>query len=776
MGNNVVSVELKVVDNLTQNTTAISQQFGTEIKKMASSVSVLDDAVKINYGRTQEYTRALTQVTGALRTSADAEKDAAVLAKTSARMRKDAIDEAAKSAVKSSQKSADDIARVQVNAEKEYERVNAQAAAAEAMANASRFQRNIEKEKVYHQSRLQALAGNDAAQEAEQRRHDAVMLALQADSTAKSATGARMAIARIGTIGNQVQSLQMAFFGIGTVVDGTDSKFGKIIGSTAMLASGAMGMSQAYEAATTSMAGMNLTMGLALPVLGAIGIAMAVVLEHHKHLAELAKDNSWLGDATKYAQVVAAVDGVAAAEKQMAKDISASGVAYGNYAGMVSSATKGLQDFESENRKLQDITGLTRDELLKLYGSLEQAKEEFALVSGTRMADLEAQYQKAVIEATEEGSQKQIDLQKISNDKAMTDIRTHFAAIILDTKKTAEEKKRASIEEGKELAIQAKINNENLLAIQHSISLKEQNQEAQDEAEALARANRVSEERSKKERAALGKMFEEQFRLAEDAKKKLEALQNTNEQTDAKNPRSPSSAASLEKEHQAALQDIKDKYAKNGFEKTKTYLALIDQVNVLYADKEKARKQSELEAEAKLFQEKTGYYQQYADSVSQMIGVLGGKSKVAFALQQSIALAEIAMRTAVAVTTDGLDPLTAWKVPYDIALGATQGAVVAGLTIKGFERGTNYAPPGLAWVGERGPELVNFRGGEQVHTASRSAQMASGGGNVHMGDMHFYFGNDVSPATAQMVGREVNRAVRGIMKGVTVAGRRNVRG
>ena len=34
--------------------------------------------------------------------------------------------------------------------------------------------------------------------------------------------------------------------------------------------------------------------------------------------------------------------------------------------------------------------------------------------------------------------------------------------------------------------------------------------------------------------------------------------------------------------------------------------------------------------------------------------------------------------------------------------------------ILGFASGTASAPPGTAWVGEDGPELVNFRGGEQV--------------------------------------------------------------
>lgn len=32
----------------------------------------------------------------------------------------------------------------------------------------------------------------------------------------------------------------------------------------------------------------------------------------------------------------------------------------------------------------------------------------------------------------------------------------------------------------------------------------------------------------------------------------------------------------------------------------------------------------------------------------------------------------------------------------------------------GYARGTNFAAPGYHWVGEEGPELVKFRGGEKV--------------------------------------------------------------
>ena len=41
---------------------------------------------------------------------------------------------------------------------------------------------------------------------------------------------------------------------------------------------------------------------------------------------------------------------------------------------------------------------------------------------------------------------------------------------------------------------------------------------------------------------------------------------------------------------------------------------------------------------------------------------------------------------------------------------------------EGYRRGTRHARPGWAWVGEEGPELVHFGGGEQVLTHDQSLQ------------------------------------------------------
>lgn len=66
-------------------------------------------------------------------------------------------------------------------------------------------------------------------------------------------------------------------------------------------------------------------------------------------------------------------------------------------------------------------------------------------------------------------------------------------------------------------------------------------------------------------------------------------------------------------------------------------------------------------------------------------------------------------------------------------LGLIEGAINGALhglpgkpkvSLPRFATGTNFAPGGLAWVGERGPELVNLPRGSQVKTASQSRQIS----------------------------------------------------
>ena len=78
--------------------------------------------------------------------------------------------------------------------------------------------------------------------------------------------------------------------------------------------------------------------------------------------------------------------------------------------------------------------------------------------------------------------------------------------------------------------------------------------------------------------------------------------------------------------------------------------------------------------------------------------------------------------------------------------------------VPGFASGISSAPAGLAVLGERGPELVRFRGGEQVFSAAATGQIlgaANGGGMMEIG-------REIARGNAEIV--EELRAMRGELR------------
>lgn len=75
-------------------------------------------------------------------------------------------------------------------------------------------------------------------------------------------------------------------------------------------------------------------------------------------------------------------------------------------------------------------------------------------------------------------------------------------------------------------------------------------------------------------------------------------------------------------------------------------------------------------------------------------------------------------------------------IPKDITSGVNLADKMFATTqfgkSPGFANGTTGAPGGMAWVGERGPELVNLPRGSQVIPAHRASQMGNGGVTVNV--------------------------------------------
>lgn len=72
--------------------------------------------------------------------------------------------------------------------------------------------------------------------------------------------------------------------------------------------------------------------------------------------------------------------------------------------------------------------------------------------------------------------------------------------------------------------------------------------------------------------------------------------------------------------------------------------------------------------------------------------------------------------------------------PFNLAAGAAAGAAASGLfnkllssvRVPGFARGTQYAPGGMALVGEQGPELMNVPRGSQILSNNRTNRALEG--------------------------------------------------
>lgn len=82
---------------------------------------------------------------------------------------------------------------------------------------------------------------------------------------------------------------------------------------------------------------------------------------------------------------------------------------------------------------------------------------------------------------------------------------------------------------------------------------------------------------------------------------------------------------------------------------------------------------------------------------------------------------------------------------------ATDAQIEDALKGAGFARGTSSAPRGWHWVGERGPELMRFRGGEQVIPSRQSMAMAGGSAPVINITVNGYVGSE------EQLGRVINR-------------------
>jgi phage-related tail protein len=87
----------------------------------------------------------------------------------------------------------------------------------------------------------------------------------------------------------------------------------------------------------------------------------------------------------------------------------------------------------------------------------------------------------------------------------------------------------------------------------------------------------------------------------------------------------------------------------------------------------------------------------------------------------------------VTVTTTVTDPNKGTTTTTtDRTVGGKTSTTTKVSKTKGYWKGTRSASPGMAMVGERGPELINFGGGERVYSAKDTAGMVGPKYEIHV--------------------------------------------
>jgi hypothetical protein len=127
--------------------------------------------------------------------------------------------------------------------------------------------------------------------------------------------------------------------------------------------------------------------------------------------------------------------------------------------------------------------------------------------------------------------------------------------------------------------------------------------------------------------------------------------------------------------------------------------------------------------------------------------VMGDLEKLGLSAKQAAALIAQVTQNLAAVQSK---TVTLTVIERSISSGGAPPPGVAAPGIPGHAAGTPSAAPGWAWVGEAGPELVKFRGGEQVMPNSVSMGYANGTGGFGEQHIHLYIdGREISAAVAK---------------------------
>lgn len=644
-------------------------------------------------------------------------------------------------------------------------RIERQASIAQSSLIVNRFDRRIAIERTRHAQILSDLRGNNTAQEAEIRRHAAVVSRIQMDKANLPNTPFQRLL---GHLGGQGQAGNTAA-GVGVALKGAGTELLAMAGPLAAGVLGFAALSRGMNSAIESANRMN-TVRRSLEF--AAGGAKAGAVE----FAFLSAEAKRLGfdlqsSAQGFAMLSAAARGTAL-EGKGARDIfssvSEAAITMGLSSDQTSGALLAIQQMISKGTvQSEELRGQLGE---RLPGAFQIA----ARAMGVTTAKLGDMLKAGEVMSDEFLPKFAAELHKTFGTSATKAADEGRAAI----KRFKNELSQTGAVIGEVAVGGLGMLAESYLAVSDAISKAADNQNrlystpllsgAQVKAqkannEAMAEGLRMAEAAKAQERQKTAGPTSAQQAQIEIETKEAEKIKEVR----AKAAKDQVEARAKEMEEAAAFEDraaINNAAREKAYQDAKTKFE--DDANAAFLEglfaKEAAEKESgerRKVADAQLYAAKAGYYADYANSVSQMAGVLGGKSKAAFAIQKAIALGEIAIRTAAAVVQSNSNPLTMWKVPYDIALGASQAAVVSATALKGFERGGYTGDGGrsdVAGVVHAGEMVWSQDDVKRVGGPKAADNIRQGGGMTHSGTVNI---NIAMPAgTTPSQAREAGRA------------------
>lgn len=122
----------------------------------------------------------------------------------------------------------------------------------------------------------------------------------------------------------------------------------------------------------------------------------------------------------------------------------------------------------------------------------------------------------------------------------------------------------------------------------------------------------------------------------------------------------------------------------------------------------------------------------FVGSIGNLLSVLGKKNRALAKAGQVVQIGEGIANTALGVTKALSAAAPPWNFIMAGTVAAAGAAQVATIANQKYATGTDFAPGGMALVGERGPELIHLPRGSRVDTASQTRQ---GMGFTHNGNV-----------------------------------------